>query len=212
MGKQLCHGLGEALEDPVSPARRNQLGNAVALGHARRMPTLVTITGPIAAGKNTVASLLAQRWSDEGATVVLADVDAVAAMVAGPGAAEAGLWFAAHEVHGALVARWMLTEVDVVISVGPVYTEAEQAALFGQLPPDARPWRVLIDAPLSATWERASADERRGISRQRDFHVAAHARFRALLPGIPHDLLFNSGDTSAADIAAAVIRAVGAFR
>jgi hypothetical protein len=87
---------------------------------------------------------LAQRCSREGRTVVIADVDDVAAMVAEPGAAEAGLWFAAHEVHGALVARWMLTEVNVVISVGPVYSEAEQSALFGPWPPGARPWRVLM--------------------------------------------------------------------
>jgi hypothetical protein len=40
---------------------------------------------------------------------------------------------------------------DVVISVGPIYTKAECDALFGQLPPLARPIRVLIDAPLTAT-------------------------------------------------------------
>ena len=68
------------------------------------------------------------------------------------------------------------------------------------------------DAPLSATWERVGVDEGRGLSRQRDFHVAAHARFRALMPGIPFDLLFNSGDTSATDIAALVIQAINAPR
>jgi hypothetical protein len=176
------------------------------------MPTLVTIAGPIASGKSTVAAFLAQRCSREGRTVVIADVDDVAAMVAEPGAAEAGLWFAAHEVHGALVARWMLTEVNVVISVGPVYSEAEQSALFGPWPPGARPWRVLMMPRCRATWERVGVDEGRGLSRQRDFHVAAHARFRALMPGIPFDLLFNSGDTSATDIAALVIQAINAPR
>ena len=67
------------------------------------MPQLVILTGPIAAGKNTVADKLAQHLTGWGKTVVVADVDDVAAMVAAPGAAEAGLWFAAHEAHGALV-------------------------------------------------------------------------------------------------------------
>lgn len=176
------------------------------------MPTLVTITGPIASGKNTVATLLAERCTRGGLTVVLADVDDVAAMVAAPGAGATGLWFAAHEAHGALVARWMLSDVDVVISVGPVYTQAEQDALFGPLPSDARPWRVLIDAPLSTTWERVSADEQRGLSRQRDFHVAAHERFRSLMPGIQSDLVFNSSRTSASDIAAAILQAMSNLR
>lgn len=46
------------------------------------MPSLITITGPIAAGKNTVATLLAEHYTASGRTVVLVDVDDVAAMVA----------------------------------------------------------------------------------------------------------------------------------
>lgn len=176
------------------------------------MSQLVTITGPIAAGKNTVADLLAETLVSKGCTVVVADLDDVAAMVAGPGAATTGLWFAAHEVHGALVAGWMRSGVDVVISAGPIYSEAEQHALSDQLPSDARPWRVLIDAPLSVTWERASADEGRNLSRQRDFHEAAHARFRSLMPAIPRDAMFDSGDTSARDIASAILQTIEALR
>jgi hypothetical protein len=146
-------------------------------------------------------------------TVVIADLDDVAAMVtgpmvAGPGAAPSDLWFAAHEAHGALVAQWMVSDVNVVISVGPIYTPAEQEALYGPLPPETRPCRVLMDAPLSATWERARADESRGLSRQHDFHLAAHARFRSLMPGIPADLVFNSDEISPDDIADAILRAI----
>jgi hypothetical protein len=175
------------------------------------MPVLVTITGPIASGKNTVAELLAKRCGSAGLTVVIADVEEVAAMVTGSGAAANGLWFAAHEAHGALVAQWMQSKADVVISVGPVYSPAEQEALFGPLPAGTRPCRVLIDAPLSATWERACADKSRrelSRSRQRDFHVAAHARFRCLMPGIPADLVFDSGEVSPDDIADGVLRAI----
>lgn len=169
----------------------------------------MTITGPIAAGKNTIADLLAEHCIRIGHTVVIADVDDVAAMVGAPGAGAAGLWFAAHQAHGALVGQWMQSKVDVVISVGPIYTQAERDALFGQLPPGAQPIRVLIDAPLSVTWQRVTADVQRGISRQRDFHESAHARYRSLMPDIPAELTFNSGDTSAADIVTAILRDAG---
>ncbi|MFY1695126.1 MULTISPECIES: adenylyl-sulfate kinase [unclassified Solwaraspora] len=65
------------------------------------MAHLVILTGPIAAGKNTVAELLADLLTDAGRTVVVVDVDEVAAMVRRPGAGAGGLWFAAHEAHGA---------------------------------------------------------------------------------------------------------------
>ncbi|QDP97027.1 hypothetical protein FOE78_14820 [Microlunatus elymi] len=170
------------------------------------MPSLITITGPIAGGKNTVADLLSERLVAGGRTVVIADVDDVAAMVGPPGAGAAGLWFDAHRAHGALVGQWMRSAVEVVITVGPIYTAAEQDALYGQLPPDAEPLRILIDAPLSATWQRATADPDRGMSRQREFHESAHARYRALMPDIPADLIFDSGELRASDIADAILR------
>lgn len=173
------------------------------------MPILITITGPIAAGKNTVADLVAEHCVRTGRTVVIADVDDVADMVGPPGAGAAGLWFAAHQAHGALVGQWMRSAVDVVISVGPIYTAEEQRALYDRVPPTARPLRVLIDAPLTATWQRVTADLQRGMSRQRDFHETAHARYRSLTDQIPTDLIFDSGRLAAAEIAAEIVRSAG---
>ena len=173
---------------------------------------LLTITGPIASGKNTVADLVADHCIQDGLTVVIADLDDVAAMVAKPGAAASGLWFAAHQAHGALVVQWVLSEVDIVMSIGPIYSQVEQNALFGRLPVGTQPLRVLIDAPLAVTWQRVSANENRGLSRQPDFHATAHARFRSLMPDIPTDLLFNSGHTSASDIARAIYDAAVRLR
>lgn len=107
------------------------------------MPILISITGPIAAGKNTTANSLVKRYVSDNRTVVVADLDDVAAMVGPPGAGGAGLWFAAHEAHGALVAQWMQSHVDAVISVGPIYDAAENAALFGRIPDGAQVLRVL---------------------------------------------------------------------
>ncbi len=168
------------------------------------VPTLVTITGPIAAGKNATAENLARRCTASGQTVVIADVDDVAAMVVGPGAAAAGLWFAAHQAHGALVAQWMRSAADVIIAVGPVYTKTEQDALFGGLPAGARVWRVLLDAPLAVTWERVRHDQQRGLSRQREFHEQAHERFLSLRSGIPADVVFDSSEADAVTIGSAL--------
>lgn len=80
----------------------------------------MVLTGPIAAGKNSVADQLTRRLVASRHTVVVADIDDVAAMVGHPGAGAVGLWFAAHEAHGALVGQWMRSAVDIVIVVGPI--------------------------------------------------------------------------------------------
>ncbi len=106
----------------------------------------------------------------------------------------------------------MRSAADVVISVGPVYTEAEQAALFEPLPVDVEVLRVLVDAPVELTWARASADPSRGLSRERAFHVAAHQRFRSLLPGIAADLRFDSAALEADEIATTILCRIGLRR
>src|SRR3954454_2892018 len=176
------------------------------------MPQLVILTGPIAAGKNTVAERLAQFLTGRGRTVVVADVDDVAAMVGAPGAAAAGLWFAAHEAHGALVGQWMRSASDYVVDGGPIYSHEEQAALTRMLSDDAAGVWVVIEAALSVTLARAQAVPGRGLSRDPEFHRAAHRRFRELLPTIPADKVFDSEQLSAEQSAAAVADTLGVGR
>jgi hypothetical protein len=173
------------------------------------MPQLVILTGPIAAGKNTAADRLAQCLTGRGKTVVVADVDDIAAMVGAPGAAAAGLWFAAREAHGALVGQWMRSDVEYVVAVGPIYSAEEQAALTCTLPDGAAVLWVVIDAAVSVTLARAQADPRRGLSREPEFHHAAHRRFRELLPAIPVDHVFNSEELEAEQIATEIVDMLG---
>jgi hypothetical protein len=174
------------------------------------MTRLVILTGPIAAGKNTVADGLTRLLTGRGRSVVVADVDDVAAMVGAPGAAEAGLWFAAHEAHGALVGQWLRSTVDHVVAVGPFWTAEERAALMGTVPGDVDVLWVLIEAPVSVTLPRAQADPRRGLSRDPAFHHRAHRRFRQLQPMIPADLTFDSQQLGAEQIAADIADTLGA--
>ncbi|MFY1691698.1 AAA family ATPase [Plantactinospora sp. WMMB782] len=170
------------------------------------MPQLVIVTGPIAAGKNTVAERLARQLTDIGSTVVIADVDEVAAMVGPPGAGPAGLWFAAHEAHGAMVGQWMRSEVDCVVAVGPFHTEQERTALTRTLPADAPVLWVVVDAPVSVTLARAQADPTRALSRDPTFHHSRHRHYRELLPTIPADRTFDSAELTAEQIAAEIAR------
>lgn len=158
------------------------------------MADLVTIVGPLAAGKGTLAERLADLLGARGSTSVVVDVDDLAAMVRGSDGGVAWLWPAAHEIHGKVVAGWLTTAVDVVIAIGNIYDEAEQNVLAAALPTGVRIVRVVLDAPLAVTWERVKDDPERGLSRERGFHERAHARFRSLLPQIPADLTL---DTSA---------------
>jgi hypothetical protein len=153
--------------------------------------------------------LTISRLTGRGKTVVVADVDDVAAMVATPGAADAGLWFAAHEAHGALVGQWMRSSVDYVVVVGPIYAAPEQEALTRALPDEAAVLWVVIDATVSVTFARAQADPGRGLSRDTEFHHAAHRRFRELLPAIPADRAFDSDEMEAEQIAAAIETTMG---
>ncbi|MGI5151966.1 hypothetical protein ACQEVC_37330 [Plantactinospora sp. CA-294935] len=173
------------------------------------MPQLVILTGPIAAGKNTVADRLTEHLTRCGRTVVVADVDEVAAMVGPPGAGRVGLWFAAHEAHGALVGQWMRSNVEYVVAVGPFHTDQEQAALTRMLPDDAAVLWIVIDAAVSVTFARAQADPGRGLSRDPGFHHRAHRRFREMLPTIPADRTFNSEELDAEQIAAAIADTLG---
>lgn len=166
---------------------------------------LVTIVGPLASGKGTVAHAVADRLAAQGRTSVVADVDDVAAMVAGRGAGASGLWPAAHAAHGALVAGWLATEADVVLAVGNVYDADERRALAASLPPATPVLRVVLDAPLAVTWARAVDDPARGLSRERGFHERAHARFRTLLPTIPADLVLDTATLSPERCADAVL-------
>jgi hypothetical protein len=130
-------------------------------------------------------------------------------MVGPPGAGVAGLWFAAHEAHGALVGQWLRSNVDYVVAVGPFWTAEEQAALVRAVPDGVDTLRVVIDAPVSVTFARAQADPGRVLSRDHGFHHRAHDRFRKMLPTIPVDRTFDSEELGAEQIAAAIADTLG---
>ena len=171
---------------------------------------LVVITGPIASGKSTTAAALAASATARGLTAVVVDIDDIAEMVAAPGAGAAGLWLAAHQAHGALVARWARTPVDLVVAVGPICSPAERAALLDQLPATSAGHWVVLDAPVDTTLVRAQSDPTRGLSRQAAFHHERHQRFRRLIADLPAAQTFDTTTTGPDAIAEQVLTALAA--
>ena len=156
------------------------------------MAQLVVIAGPIAAGKNSVASLVADGLTALGRLTVLVDVDDVAAMVAAPGAAAAGLWFAAHQAHGALVGTSMRAAVDIVIAIGPIYTPASKPRSWTRCRASTVHW-VVIDAPVAVTLARPWPTRVAGFPASRCFiarltggSVSCCPRFLLPRPSTPH--------------------------
>ncbi|HEY8591127.1 MAG TPA: hypothetical protein VIL55_16390 [Naasia sp.] len=161
------------------------------------MPRLVVITGPIGAGKSTVSSLLAERLLGDGLTVVVADVDDVAAMAHTPAGGEPATWEAAHRAHSALVRHWLTEGVDVVIAHGPIYTAMETAALLDGLPPATDVLKVLVSVDYDVALHRVAADTSRGLSRDPGFLRATHDRFARVIGEFGEvDLEFDTAATA----------------
>ena len=146
---------------------------------------LVVIVGPIAAGKSTVARLLAERLAAAGLTAATPDIDDVVAMGTGPPSALAATWDRGRTVHGAVVGAWLRSGVDVVIAHGPACTEEETATLMAEVPPDTPTLRVMLLVPYDVALARVADDPLRDVSRDPGFLRDAHERFADLIPVMP---------------------------
>jgi thymidylate kinase len=145
----------------------------------------VVITGPIGAGKSTVALALAERLRDEGYTAAEVDLDDVFEMVSAWSKQSDESLQRARLVHGALVAAWLRSGVDAVIAHGPFYTPEETTPLLAEIDPNQQPRWVMLLAPFEVALERVQSEPWRNLSRYPDFLRATHERFNALLTDVP---------------------------
>jgi shikimate kinase len=129
------------------------------------MPQLIVITGPIAAGKSSVARGLADRVRDAGRTAVVLDLDDIVATLRVPLQSVEQSWTWARQVHGRLVGEWLASGVETVIVDGPFYTEGETAAMMRYVPNDVGVCRVLLLAPFEIALARVADDPSRGVSK-----------------------------------------------
>ncbi|WP_020017185.1 AAA family ATPase [Promicromonospora sukumoe] len=146
-------------------------------------PRLVMISGPIAAGKSTLAAELVRMLRLEGFSVALTDLDTVAEMAL----PTLPTWDWAHGIHAQLVGAWLRTGIDVVVDEG-TSTTGEVQQVLDQVPEGVDVLHVVLTADFDASLARARADSGRGISKDPTFLRAAHDTFALHLPQMPSDL------------------------
>lgn len=147
-------------------------------------PTLIVMTGPIGAGKSTVAELLAQRLAATGLTVAVTDLDDAAFSQRGRQDL-VEFWRRAGVAHSALVHGWFQAGADVVIAHGPFFESASYERLFAAAPMGARAHHVLLLVSFDVALVRVSSDPERGPgarSTDPEFLASTHEAFRAVEP------------------------------
>ena len=174
-------------------------------------PLLLVITGPIGAGKSSVAELLGRRLARGGASVAIVDLDDIAFMQRGRLDLDE-FWRRAGVVHGAIVAGWFEQGVDVVIAHGPFFESDSYDDLFAAAPGDGAVRHLLLDVSFDQAFERVSADpERRpdALSRNADFLRSTHDAFRERVPDLPRvDATIETTGRSVSEVIDAVLAAL----
>lgn len=165
---------------------------------------LVALTGPIGAGKSTVAELLARRVARAQRSAAVADLDDVAFMQRGR-IELAEFWRRAGLAHLALVRSWFAVGTDVVVAHGPFFETDCYHELFASAPGEARVLHIMLRVSFDEALRRVGTDPERApdaISRDRDFLRSTHDAFDAAAAVLPRpDLEVSTDGLSAATVA-----------
>jgi len=152
---------------------------------------LIVLTGPIGAGKSTVAEALGHRLTESHLTVAIADLDDVA--FAQRGSLDVPeFWRRAGVAHVQLVRGWFDAGVDVVVAHGPFFESGTFEQLFATVGPAGRVHHVLLLVSVDVALERVTCDPDRGpgaVSKDPAFLRATHDSFRDLIPFLPPPVL-----------------------
>ncbi|MFD2797663.1 AAA family ATPase [Promicromonospora vindobonensis] len=149
----------------------------------RTRSRLVIISGPIAAGKSTLAGELVQMLRMDGFSVARTDLDTVAEMAL----PTLPNWDWAHGIHAQLVGAWLRTGVDIVVDEGTSSPD-EVHQVLDQVPEGIDAFHVVLTADFDASLARARADPGRGVSKDPAHLRADHDIYARHLPHLPSSL------------------------
>jgi adenylylsulfate kinase-like enzyme len=168
---------------------------------------LIVITGPIASGKSTLATAVAQRLQSLGTRAAVIDLDVVHESVrAGSELTGDAAWDLARR-RAASDATRLLPDAVVVIAEGSFNRPADRATFARNLGPSDEPIHyVTLQVSFDEALRRAQRDPTRGRSRDPDFLMEHFRRHSSGGPAPAADLLI---DTEQTPLAAAVDAVMG---
>jgi hypothetical protein len=167
---------------------------------------VVVIGGPIASGKSTLSRAVARRLHElDGAEGAAIDLDLVYEMLDPQQRPKADLstWALAWRMTGRLAGA-LLLEGRSVVAEGGFTDEGALDEFVAGLPPGVQPHLVRLEVEFAKAFERALADPRRGVSRNRDF-LSEHYREFVSAWDDGDVLRLSTGDATVEESADAVI-------
>lgn len=175
---------------------------------------LVVVTGPIAAGKSTVAAAVGDVVRDAGLAAAVVDLDDIVASLCAPGARWRRSWDQARRAHAALTGGWLRSGVEMVLAHGPFHDGDEVTTLLSEVPAGTVTRWCWLDVAYDVAMERTAADPTRDLSRDPGFVRRSHDRVAALAgerptPTWAFDTRVTPLDTIVASVADDLLTAAG---
>ena len=166
---------------------------------------LVVISGPIAAGKSTVASALAAAFRDSGRTATVVDLDRIYMMFDDrPPMTDPRISRQARRAAAALTDHFVLDGIELVIVEGTFWTESERDELTSRLTTLVRPVFLTLRVAVEEALRRVQGDTGRRASRNPVFLRASHADFDAVT-AIATDAMIDSTSLTVDAVVAAIM-------
>ena len=172
------------------------------------MSKLLVISGPIAAGKSTVASALAATFRKSGRSVAVVDLDRLYMMLDDPAPmSDPSHSREARHAAAALTDHFVLDGIELVILEGTFWTMSEREELTAALTTLVQPVYVTLRVSVEEALRRVQSDTGRRASRNPAILRASHAAFGAVSP-IPTDAIIDSSSVTADAVSVAIIAAL----
>jgi lactoylglutathione lyase len=166
---------------------------------------LLVISGPIAAGKSTVAAALATAYRDSARAAAVVDLDRIYMMFdVRPPMTDPRISRQARRAAAALTDHFVLDGIELVIVEGTFWTESERDEFTSQLTTLVRPVFLTLRVAVEEALRRVQGDPGRRASRNPAFLRASHADFDAVTL-IPTDATIDSTSVTVDAVVAAIM-------
>jgi lactoylglutathione lyase len=163
------------------------------------MTRLLVISGPIAAGKSTVASALAATFRDSGRSVAVVDLDRLYMMLDDrPPMSDPSHSREARRAAAALTDHFVVEGIELVIVEGTFWTRSEREELTTALTTLVQPMFVTLRVSVDEALRRVQSDSSRRASRNPAILRASHAAFGTVTPILTDAIIYSSSLTTAA--------------